>query len=76
MTSFLIAIGSWTILILLIEGSLWMLFHHKFMQICPSEQEDRMFFHFFTPGRLRILALLHTLLMILLIIVGHLLLWA
>ena len=75
MTSLSIAIGSWILVVLLIEWFLWMLFSHKFAQIYLSARGDKIFFHFFTLGRLRIFALAHTLLMIVFIIVGHLLLW-
>lgn len=75
MSSLFIAIGSWILVVLLIEWFLWMLFSHKFAQIYMSAQGDKIFFHFFTLGRLRILALVHTLIMILLVVVGHLLLW-
>ncbi|MDD5751325.1 MAG: hypothetical protein PHS73_02280 [Candidatus Peribacteraceae bacterium] len=75
MSPLFLAIGAWTLLILLLEGAFWLLFRHKFMQICLPVQGERIFFHFFTVGRLRIFAFVHTLILLILITVGHLLLW-
>jgi len=75
MPSIFIAIGCWIILILLAESIMWALFKRKFAQICLPTEADKTIFHFFTVGRMRIVALLHTLVLIVAIIFGHLLLW-
>ena len=74
MSPLFIAIGSWVLLILVVEGFLWLLFRRKFIQICLPKQGD-VFFHFFTVGRLFLFVLMHTLILIALVIIGHLLLW-
>jgi hypothetical protein len=73
MSPFLIAIGSWIILILLLEGIMWKLFKYKFCQICV--ESDATIFHFFTMGRMRLIILLHMLSLIAIVIVSHFLLW-
>jgi len=76
MDSLFIAIGSWTLLTVILEWLMWMLFRRKFAQIClPTSFNDRTIFHLFTIGRMRIFAVFHTLLMIAAIVVSHLLLW-
>ncbi|MDD5041268.1 MAG: hypothetical protein PHX87_03275 [Candidatus Peribacteraceae bacterium] len=65
----------WCSFILLLEGMLWILFKRKFIQICLPTQGEEVFFHFFTVGRLRLLAIIHTLILLACVIIGHLLLW-
>lgn len=77
MSSLLIAIGSWVLLIVVLEWIMWMLFRRKFAQISlPSGAHDRTMFHLFTIGRMRIVALIHTLTLITVIVISHLLLWS
>ncbi|MDD4628282.1 MAG: hypothetical protein PHE68_02705 [Candidatus Peribacteraceae bacterium] len=76
MPSLFIAIGSWVLLIVILEWFMWVLFRRKFTEISlPTAFSDRTIFHLFTIGRMRIFALLHTLLLIAVIVVSHLLLW-
>lgn len=65
----------WCVLILLLEGILWQLFKRKFVQICVPSQGSDIFFHFFTVRRLWLLAILHTLSLIVSVVIAHLLLW-
>jgi hypothetical protein len=72
-----IAILSWALLILVIEGAMWQLFRHKFSRICPpSVGEDRTIFHFFSIGRIRLFAILHTAVLLSAVVTGHLTLWS
>jgi hypothetical protein len=76
MSSLLIAIGSWVLLIVVLEWIMWVLFRRKFAQISlPNGAHDRTMFHLFTIGRMRIFALFHTLLLIAAVVLSHLLLW-
>lgn len=76
MSSLFIAIGAWVLITLLLEWSMWKLFRRKFTQICLPTGSGQSLFHFFTIGRMRILAILHTILLLALIIIGHILLWS
>ncbi|MDD5103488.1 MAG: hypothetical protein PHX93_03750 [Candidatus Peribacteraceae bacterium] len=71
----LLPILGWCAFILLLEWILWMLFRRKFIEICLPAQGEEVFFHFFTVWRLRLLAILHTLMLLVCVIIGHLLLW-
>ena len=76
MSSLFIAIGSWILLIVILEWLMWTLFRRKFAQISlPTSFNDRTIFHLFTLGRMRIFALLHTLLLMAAVVVSHLFLW-
>lgn len=72
----LLPIVLWCVLILTLEGTLWMLFRRKFMQICLPVEGEKIFFHFFTVWRLRLLAGMHALVLMLCVSVAHLLLWS
>lgn len=65
----------WCVFILLLEGVLWVLFKRKFIQICLPSGGEETFFHFFTVSRLRLLFIIHTIVLIVSVIIGHLLLW-
>ncbi|MFH0851846.1 MAG: hypothetical protein V1876_03805 [Candidatus Peregrinibacteria bacterium] len=65
----------WCLFILLLESMLWYLFRRKFIEICLPSQGEEIFFHFFTVWRLRLLAIIHTLMLLICVLIGHLLLW-
>ncbi len=65
----------WCVFILVIEGLLWILFRRKFIEICLPVQGEEIFFHFFTVGRLRLFALIHTIGLVSCVVIAHLFLW-
>ncbi|MDD5623673.1 MAG: hypothetical protein PHI23_03115 [Candidatus Peribacteraceae bacterium] len=76
MPPLLISLISWTLFILVFESLLWVIFRRKLVQICLPTEPDRNIFHFFTIGRMWIIALLHTVFLCAVVIIGHLTLWS
>ena len=71
----LLTILGWCLFILLAEGTLWLLFKRKFVEICFPTKGEETFFHFFTIPRLRLLVIVHTIILMCCVIIAHLLLW-
>ena len=61
MDSLLTAIIGSSVLIVVVEVVLWMLFKRRIQGICFPHDMDASFFRFFTLGRLRVIAISHTL---------------
>ncbi|MEI8229535.1 MAG: hypothetical protein WCG83_00155 [Candidatus Peregrinibacteria bacterium] len=75
MSSLWIAIGSWIVFILLIEGTMWMLFNRRFHQICLPNQGERTFFSYYTIWRNRLAMILHISFLIAVIVIAYIFLW-
>ncbi len=67
-------IGS-SALIVIVEGFLWKLFRKRIQGICFPREMDASFFRFFTLGRLRAIAISHTLFLLGTVNALYLLLW-
>ena len=75
MDSLLTAIIGSSVLIVMVEGFLWMLFRKRIQGICFPRKMDVSFFRFFTLGRLRAVAISHTLFLLGAVNALYLLLW-
>jgi hypothetical protein len=71
----LLPILSWSIIVCITDGMLWLIFRRKIAGVTFPHEADRSFFGFFTPLRVRIVCFLHALFMILVIAVLTLRLW-
>lgn len=75
MDTILIAVIGSSILIVVVEGCLWLLFRQRVQGLSFPRELDASFFRFFTLGRLRAIAIGHTLFLLGAVIALFLLLW-
>lgn len=71
----LLPLLGWLLFILLLEGTLWVLFRRKFVEIYLPAKGQETFFHLFTLSRLKALVVLHMLFLLTCVFFAHLLLW-
>lgn len=62
-------------IILSVELIMWRLFYRKVAPLCFEEEADNAFFLFFRLWRLRLLAIIHTIFLLLLTVVPLAILW-
>lgn len=75
MSTFLLSIGFWAIVIVVVEVTMWRLYCHKRTDQTLPVEGDLSLFQFCTPGHLRLCVVVHTVLLLLVVVSGHLLLW-
>ena len=63
------------VLVILGEGLLWILFEKKLRGLHFRHSTDELFFRFFSPSRLRLVAILHTVFLLTVFILISLFLW-
>ncbi len=62
-------------LMLIIEGTLWLIFVHKLRGLHFPRSVDESFFRFFSLTRLRLVAVLHTLFLLAIFVLVSLYVW-
>lgn len=71
----LLPILFWSVVVIITNGVLWMMFRRKIAGVTFPHEADRSFFGFFTPLRMRIVCIVHALFIIVVIIFLYLRLW-